>query len=279
MNSKTGTLKAISTTMILGIASVFTLPANAQGLVTGNWLFDDSYAGNPGADLTTTGTWTFQDATIGGEAARVASFTSGSYLTVPHGVGANGGGTRANQYTLIMDVLYPSTPGYVSLYQTDATANGSDGDWFIRAPNPDNGLGISGDYSDDGNALRFTDNQWQRLALVIDTSSAAGNDNTVYRSYVNGQLQNVVQSPSGWGVDGRYSLNTNLFLFADEDGEQAGGIINNLQIRNYAMSATELATLGGPTAAGIVPGPGSLLVGLMGGLPGAAFLLRRRRNR
>jgi hypothetical protein len=285
MNRKTGTLTTITTALTLGLAVLSSLSADAQA-VTGNWLFDDDFTADIGSDLTATGTWSFQNATIGGESALVASFTAGSYLTVPHGVAPNGGGTKANQYTIIMDVLFPDTPGYVSLYQTDASPTGSDGDWFIRAPNgagAGNGLGISGDYTDTGNDLRFTDNAWQRIALVIDTTSAAGSDNTVYRSYINGELQNVVQSPDGWGVDGRFSLNPVFYLFADEDGEQSPGLINNLQVRNYAMSAEEVAILNGPTAGGIstavVPGPGSLMVALMGGMPGVVFLLRRRNQR
>lgn len=216
---------------------------NAAG-VTGSWDFNGSFNAIVGNAATPVGPGNFENDTIGGQAAQVWRFNNGTYLDIQHKIGANGGGNFTNQYTIIMDIKFPSTPGFVGLFQTD-TANSNDADCFI---NTANGIGISGDYTEPGN-LTFQDNVWQRLALVIDTTTPSGN--ATYRSYINGVQQNQVQSPSGWGVDNRFSLDFALYVFADEDGETAEGFVNSLQLRDYAMSAGEVAALGGPSAAGI----------------------------
>jgi hypothetical protein len=265
---------------MLGIAAAATvlgamtaLPAYAGGGITGQWEFNGNFLASEGSALTATGTWAFTTSLINGETAQVASFTNGSYLSVPTGASPNGGGTKINRYSVIMDVFFPTvpTPGFISLLQTDSAPAGSDGDWFI---NGSNGMGISSDYTDTGNATRFTRGQWQRIALVIDTTSPTGAANQ-YRSYVNGVLQNIVGAPSGWGLDNRFSLNPSFFLFADEDGETSSGLINSLQFREYAMSDAEVLALGGPTAVGVAPEPGSLLLALPGLV--ALGIARRRR--
>jgi hypothetical protein len=55
------------------------------------------------------------------------------------------------------------------------------------------------------------------------------------------------------------------------------------QVRDYAMSAAEIAALGGPSIFGIrpaaVPAPSALLTALMGLTPGGVLVLRRRLRR
>src|SRR5258708_3394947 len=56
--------------------------------------------------------------TINGAPAQVASFSRGTWFSMTHGLGANGGGSLLNQYTLIFDVMFPSRPsGWAVLYQ------------------------------------------------------------------------------------------------------------------------------------------------------------------
>ena len=84
---------------------------------------------------------TFSNVTLGGNVAQTAFFTRGTFFKMTHGLGANGGGNKLNQYTLIFDVMFPSRPsGWAVLYQSN-TANTDDGEWFV---NPSQGLGISG---------------------------------------------------------------------------------------------------------------------------------------
>lgn len=185
---------------------------------------------------------TFSTATIGGQTAQVVSFTRGTFFRMAHGLGVNGGGAFLNRYSLIMDVMFPSRPtGWAALWQT-STANANDGDWFI---NPAGGIGISNNYG--GNV---PDGTWNRLALVVD--NVAG----TYNSYINGM---PVQQNTGLTLDGRFSAESVALLFADENQENAAGFVNSVQLRPEALSPTDIAALGGPSAGGIpTPQPPTL---------------------
>ena len=182
---------------------------------------------------------TYSNVTINGNAAQAVSFTRGTFFSMTHGLGANGGGNKLNQYTLIFDVMFPSRPsGWAVLYQSN-TSNNDDGEWFV---NPSQGIGISGNYGG-----TVADGTWNRLALVVDNVAST------FTSYVNGaQVQNV----GGPSVDGRWALGPVILLFADENQENAGGLVNSVQLRSELMSPADIAALGGATAAGIpLPSP------------------------
>ena len=222
---------------------------------------------------------TYQPVTINGQSGTAAVWPQGTraandeqFFTITNPIGANGGGTATNQYSLVMDVNFAApggNDGYTSLAQTATDPHGNDGDLFVR---DDGGAGISGDYSDTGNALRFPYGQWVRIVWTVDTATAPG-AGSGYRVYFNGQLHNVVQSPSGWGVDGRFSLGNVLHVFADEDGETNAGSLSTLMLYNGALTADEVAALGGPEAAA-VPEPAACGLALLGAVP---LLARRRR--
>src|SRR6185436_5764649 len=115
---------------------------------------------------------TFSDVMINGGTAQVASFSRGTWFSLSHGLGANGGGSLLDQYTLIFDVMFPSRPsGWAVLYQISA-ANNNDGEWFV---NPSQGLGISGNYGG-----TVADGTWNRLALVVNNLTGT------FTSYING---------------------------------------------------------------------------------------------
>jgi hypothetical protein len=186
---------------------------------------------------------TFETVQIGGQDAEVARFSQGTYFSVPHGMAPNGGGLYVNQYTLIMDVMFPNRGGiYTSLFQTNC-CNENDGDWFI---NPTGGLGL-GTY---GGSV--PDGVWHRLALVVDL--AAG----TMTHYVNGVK---VQENADQDVDGRFALYSptdgdpdpyeTFFVFADENGENAEGFVNSIQFHDLALAPGVIAEIGGPSAAGI----------------------------
>src|SRR5215204_1109730 len=148
--------------------------------VTGHWDFNvptDGLNATIGADLeyydglngaTKRGTefgstTTFGIPNIGGNAAQVMSFPTMSptkgYI-MRHGIPANGGGVLVNQWTLIMDVLYPvsSSDEWRALIQSSVgNPPNDDAEFYIDTANA---VGINGTYH--GNVPA---NTWVRLAI------------------------------------------------------------------------------------------------------------------
>lgn len=222
--------------------------ASAAGIptpeVTGQWDFDGGdLSAKVGTPLQYRGDiqagTTFSTATIGGQEAKVMGFpaaTKGQGYIMSHGASANGGGTNVNQYTLIMDLMFPSASHnkWRGLFQTNPE-NANDGDLFV---NTGNGIGISGQYQG-----AIVPDTWHRVAFAFDlTSKTVG-------KYIDGQLVNL--QTLGDGVDLRWSLGPIALLFTDEDGETAAGFVNSIQFRNRRLSDAEIAALGGATATGI----------------------------
>jgi len=178
----------------------------------------------------------YDNADIGGDTAVIARFSRGTAFQLTHDLGGNGGGMYLNRYTLIMDVQFPDrslSGGWAALFQT-AIDDGGDGDWFI---NPDGGIGISSNYggmAGDGN--------WHRLALAVDLPQGT------YTSYVDGVFAQQNQTAE---IDGRFAVRETAFLFADDNEENAEGLVNSVQLRPYPMSADEIEALGGAAAAGL----------------------------
>ena len=239
-------LFVVSTHLVLGLQS----PNSGRAGTIAQWDFNGgltSSSGGPAAVPAAalpaaTPSVSFTSSVIGGQPAQSATFSRGTYFRLAHGLGANGGGVRLNRYSVILDVLFSSRPtGWAALVQTSPD-NADDADWFI---NPTGGLGISSNYG--GNV---PDGSWSRISLVID--SAAG----TFTSYRNG-IQ--VQQLTGVTVDGRFSLDSSLLIFADENQENAGGQVNSVQIRSEPMLPAEVASLGAANSAGIpLPAPSTL---------------------
>lgn len=185
---------------------------------------------------------------IGGTAANVMKFPAatlpGGY-SMPINAGANGGGTLVNQWTLIMDVLFPaeSNSKWRGLVDTDAGAINADSEWFV---NTGNGIGI-GSY-----AGVIQPNTWHRIALVVDQSEGVNR----LRTYIDGNEVGVItpgNNSNNAGVDGRWALSPGNIatLFTDNDGETATGFVNSIQLHNEPLSRAQMAALGGATAAGL----------------------------
>jgi len=232
-------LTCATLTLALGITTT------ALATVTGQWDFNSSnLVATVGTDLAYFGdtdtVTTFTNATIGGSNAIVMAFpattpTQGYVMT--HGIAPNGGGSYVNQYTLIMDVMFPteSDAKYRSLFQTSQN-NGNDTDLCI---NPNNGIGISGSYQG-----TIAPNTWYRIACVFDMTLSSGQ----LKKYIDGTL---VGSQNLAAVDGRWALDPTALLFADEDNETAAGFVNSIQIHDVPLSASDIFALAGPSAAGI----------------------------
>src|SRR5437899_486083 len=121
------------------------LTATAHAAVTGQWDFKNgdlsATIGQPLQDLNAAGATVFGTSSIGGTPTNVMKFPKapnelGGYLEVV-GAAANGGGGLVNQYSVVMDVLFPAAsagknralfltdsfgPGEVSVTSGDALA-------------------------------------------------------------------------------------------------------------------------------------------------------------
>ncbi|MFN0126846.1 MAG: hypothetical protein ACKV19_09205 [Verrucomicrobiales bacterium] len=170
-----------------------------------------------------------------------------------HGISPNGGGTRVNQYTLIMDVFVEAAgPGAASLWQTSSLANTDDGDLFWQANQFGQG---NGGYNGTG---QFTAGAWHRIAAAYDMAA----DPPVVVKYVDGIKQD--DWTANQGIDNvRRTLLPTAILFGDGDQDERRVMyVSSIQIRPERLSDAHLALLGGPTSAGIpVILPGSTVAG------------------
>ncbi len=230
--------------------------ASLMAGVIGQWDFDNGdLSATQGPPLTylTWGTPNTADATvfgstttlglpdIDGQPAKVMGFPAGEAdgvgYVMPVNAAPNGGGTMVNQWTIIYDILFPadSSGKWRSFIETDQMLVNPDGDLFV---NPGNGIGISGQY--DGEILPDT---WYRVTFVIDQGDA-----NQIRKYINGTLVGVQAAD---GMDGRWALTTEAWLFHDNDGDTAPGYVNSIQLRDTALTDAQVVALGGPSANGI----------------------------
>ena len=157
-----------------------------------------------------------------------------------HSAVANGGGSKVNKWTLIMDILIPNQNGeqWFSFIQTHPM-NADDGEFFAQFSGGTAGIGIGGQYAGSLMAGR-----WHRVAFAVDLTAGSG----AISKYIDGAN---VSDQAGTGLDGRHALGPFAILFADEDNESQPAYVNSIQIRNYKMSNAELAALGGPSVEGI----------------------------
>ena len=194
---------------------------------------------------------------IGGQTVKVMAFP-GAVTGQPmggyrmwHGLAGNGGGTNVNQYTLIMDVIYPSSANNLrrTLLQTDPY-NMTDGDFRIEEANR---VGVGGNYH--GTILPDT---WYRIALAVDL--AGPGPNPVVAKFINGIK--VGQHTLAEGRDGRWSLSTIpeapwALLLADNDVDAQPGYLSSVQLRVGRLPDAAIAAMGGPQATKI---PGAICV-------------------
>lgn len=165
--------------------------------------------------------------------------------------GPNGGGAYINCYTLLFDMLVPSpweAEYIVPYFNADPyNLSGNDADFYLQS-NGSIGIGYTG-YSATNVVKADT---WSRVTFVADLAA-----NTL-TYYVNGT---AVKSGAANGLEGRWSLYSNqdagpdLFLF--NEGDTSGVwthelYVSSIAFTDKAMSAADLAALGGPSADGIL---------------------------
>jgi hypothetical protein len=255
--------------------------------ITGQWDFDaGNLAATIGRDLeyyddsvqtnTFFGTTTsFGIADIAGQPANVMKFTptsgnSGRLGSNPdtnawggykmfHGAAPNGGGTNLNQYTLIYDVLYPSSSDHswraIIQASTNVYTGGDDSEFYIS---PADGIGITSIY--DG---AIAPDVWHRIALAVDMSGPGLHP--VVEKFIDGAK--VGEQTAGLDtLDGRFSLNTLLaLLFAEDNGYNNDAYVSSVQFRSGRLSDAAIAAMGGPSADKIPAQIGKVFVYQQGG--------------
>ena len=248
--------------MSLGGPSASGIPVNVpKSNVAGQWDFDRgnlaatigkplAYFDGP-AGLTAGGTQfgtttELGVALINGEEARVMRVPGDVIREIgyvmDHGIAPNGGGTRVNQYTLVMDVMIgTSGPGAASMLQVSSAANTDDGDLFWQGNNFGQG---GGGYNGTG---AFTPGAWHRVVAAYDMAATP----PVVTKYVDGIKQD--DWTANQGLDNtRRALGPTAILFADGDqDERREWWVNAIQIRSGKLTDKEMELLGGPTAGGI----------------------------
>jgi hypothetical protein len=191
---------------------------------------------------------------IGGQAAQVMKFpraaSPGLGFRVEPGAPPNGGGSHVNDYTMVFDLCVPASSfkadSWLSFFNTNAE-NANDGELFLRLDT--GGIGISGAYSG-----RILPNVWHRVATVFRSEGGE----IVLHKFIDGA---EVGSQALGPADGRWAIYTLeaetpwFLLFTDDNGETSSAYLSSLVFADRALSAAEVASLGGADADGILDGP------------------------
>src|SRR6185503_13842924 len=167
-----------------------------------------------------------------------------------HGILPNGGGTKVNQWTLVMDLLWGDQTGAVAfgaLFRTTNLGTPGDADMFWQASSRAYGKSCCSAYTGADPAHVHERNQWARVVFAIDLAATP----RVVGKYINGLKHTTTVTGNGDALDSRFSLPPVIELFTDEDNEKTDCYVNAIQIREGRMTDEEIAALGGPDANGI----------------------------
>ena len=167
-----------------------------------------------------------------------------NHLLYEHGFAANGGGSKVNEFTIVVDCRFPGDGGpsnengawkngkYYSLYQADLN-NSSDASFFFR---PGADFGLRGWYT--GANHLYVRDTWYRFVISVKIG-----EELAY--FQNGVRQNT--TAKGERDENRsWNLNGVLF-FADEDGEDGQGFplhVATLAVFDRALTTEEVRFLG-----------------------------------
>ena len=227
--------------------------------VVGQWDFNEGdLTATVGQDLVSVGGQEIFGILGGAPLMLVPPSTEG--LMMRHGAAPNGGpsAARLNQWTLIMDLLVSTNHGIgdSSLIKIDTLDNSTSGDLFIKML--DSGAGLVGAIGVDGNYNvndSLTPGTLHRVAITVDTTREQ-----VMSKYIDGDLvgeqpiRTFNATPAGpaysYSAD-RWSLMDTALLFGDNKDAAGNLLVSSIQLRNYKMSAAEVAALGGAITAGI----------------------------
>ncbi len=211
----------------------FTIGANAVDPV-GLWEFDnasDLTKATVGIDLTWTGSPSASTGINAGDGAAYSPI--GTYLTAANPIGANGGGTRTNEYTLLIDLKVPAFVGWSPVFETSTPGGtSSDGDYWLSTSR---GLGVSSEGYVGYVPGSITADTWFRLVVSVDQGTRRS-------TYVNGAL---VGNHFTGGTDGRWTLASTFSAFGDNTASERNNFhVSNIALFDGALTGTEIAALG-----------------------------------
>ena len=254
----------------------------ASTVATGQWDFDKGdLRATVGKDLeygdgptgrvktqTSFGTTTFFSIPdIGGKSANVMKYTRDEFdaaatdknprgYLLEHGLQPNGGGTKVNQFTMIVDMMIPDLhmgDNYNTVVKWEAVDDFTvDGSISIKANDigGDNtgGIGISGQYTGDG-VTSIKGGSWQRLVVAVDMKADPG----IISYYLDGVKFGEMTNGDRWGFDKRHAIPPAVRMFGDgeNDNEVNTVYVNSIQFRDGTMTAEQATALGAATADGI----------------------------
>ena len=253
--------------------------------VTGQWDFDqgdlsatigqemqygDGPTGRVKAQTSFGTTASFGIPDIGGRPAKVMKYTRDEFADVAdhnprgylcaHGMAPNGGGTKVNQFTMIIDMMIPDLhqgDNYNTVVKWEAVDDFNiDGSISIKANDigGDNtgGIGISGQYTGDG-VTWIQGGKWQRVIVAVDMAAPV----PIITYYIDGVRFGEMTTGDRWGLDQRHAIPSLVRLYGDgeNDNEVNTLYVNSVQFRDGTMTAAEAAALGAAAASGI-PYPG-----------------------
>ncbi|MDR0743622.1 MAG: Ig-like domain-containing protein [Tannerella sp.] len=161
---------------------------------------------------------------------------TGSHFLTKHGIEANGGGSKVNEYSILMDFKLSGGNASYCFYQTNLN-NSDDVDFFLRSNMKE--LGIGGVYTDLSEEDKFLPNVWYRVVVTAKLG-----ESLTY--YLNGKkIFTNDGSADAAKIDSRLALDlAGVLFFADEDGEDSEIHVAATAIWNRVLSAEEVAAFG-----------------------------------
>jgi hypothetical protein len=236
---------AIAAAMLIAATKMLALPfgqwdfnsSNLTATVGSDLVYNDA---GTGAFPTYGSTTAFGISAVNGTNATVMKFpgaTNGMVFNMPTPP-ANGRGTYVDNYTLVLDVLYPSASNLKArpiLETDDNTVNtllGTD-----LAISSANGMGLVG-----GNFFgTLNPNTWYRIGFVVETNRL--------KTYIDGNLVGTQTAQSDRLV--LVASSTARLLSESLTNSAASGYANSIQIYGSALNAGQMAALGAPAADGL----------------------------
>lgn len=211
------------------------LPKGFPQSLKGYWNFDflNPLKASLGNDLVLNGTHSrVAGSTDGDSAVRIGA---GSNYKVKNNLAANGGGSKVNEYSLMVDFKVSDFSSWHAFFQTDSS-NSGDAECFLKKTAGTIGVGVTS-YT----PSPITANKWHRLIIAADLKAGTGS----YNYYIDGTLAHNITIPASPSfIDDRFSLDKVFLLFADDDGEDAEIDVTSVALFDQKLSLSEIQTMG-----------------------------------